>query len=344
MPGPLRLGELDATRREAWDAFVLACPSATFFHRAGWKEVIESAFGHQTHYLYAERDGEIVGVLPLARIRSTLFGDSLVSLPFAVYGGAAALDEDTRAALIEEAVRIGQSVGTGYIELRGLGGPQTDWYTKDLYVTFRKAIEPDPEANLLAIPRKQRAMVRKGIDAGLKSRTDQGLDDFYCMYSASVRNLGTPVFSRRYFSELQREFDKDCRILTITDENRPIASVMSFYFRDQVLPFYGGGISNARGAKANDFMYWELMRRSCEEGLRWFDFGRSKVDSGSYRFKKHWGFEAEQLYYQVKLIKSGEIPNLSPNNPKYRLMINAWRRLPLPIANFLGPFVSKYLG
>lgn len=327
-----------------WDEFVLSCPDATFFHRAGWKTVIERAFGHRTHFLYAEAGGRIEGVLPLAEVKSFLFGHTLASLPFCVYGGVAAQTERARQALDQAARELAESLRVDHLEYRSLTLQHLDWAHKDLYVTFRKEIDPDVEKNLLAIPRKQRAMVRKGIKAGLKSEIDQGVERFFAAYSRSVHRLGTPVFSKRYFQVLREVFGSDCEVLTITKDGGLIASVLSFYFRGEVLPYYGGGTDKAREVAGNDFMYWELMRRACERGIRIFDYGRSKRGSGSFDFKKNWGFEPEPLPYEYLLVKGKSVPDHNPMNPKYRLFIKLWQRLPLPLANLIGPHIVKSLG
>lgn len=337
-----RLTPADIVR---WDAFVAACPQATFFHRAGWAEVLERAFGHRSHFFYAEHNGVIQGVLPLGHIRSRLFGHSLSSLPFCVYGGVAAINEDAAAALETTAIELARQLGVGYLELRHRTPRHSDWPSKsELYVTFRKEIDPDPEKNMLAIPRKQRAMVRKGIDAGLTGEIDDGVTRFYAAYSESVHNLGTPVFSRKYFEVLRQVFGADCEVLTITQTGQLVASVMSFYFRDEVLPYYGGGTALAREVKGNDFMYWDLMRRASARGVRIFDYGRSKRDTGSYSFKKNWGFEPEPLHYEYVLVKADKVPDVNPLNPKYQRFINIWKRLPLGVTRLIGPHLVKHLG
>ena len=336
--------ELQANDFSRWDAFVESCPEATFFHRVGWKTVLERAFGHTTHFLFAQRDGKIQGVLPLGHIRSLLFGNSLISTPFCVYGGVAAINNEARIALTEAGVKLAEQLRVDYFELRHRESQNPEWPRKDLYVTFRKPIDPDPEKNLLAIPRKQRAVVRKAINADLVSVIDQEIDRFFYAYSASVRNLGTPVFARKYFQILREVFGEACEILTIEHHGQVVSSVMSFYFRNEVLPYYGGGTTEARDLKANDFMYWELMRRAAERGIQIFDYGRSKQDTGSYSFKKHWGFEPQPLHYEVKLVKAHEIPEVNPLNPKYRFFIQAWQKLPLSVSQWIGPFISKNLG
>lgn len=336
--------ELSSADKTRWDDFVQDCPQATFFHRAGWQRVIEEAFGHRTWFYFAERDGHIEGVLPLAQVKSRLFGNSLMSLPFCVYGGVAAMTDEAASRLTETAVALAESLNVDALEMRNLERQQSDWKHKDLYVTFRKHIDPDPEENMKNIPRKQRAMVRKGIQAGMISQWDNGIQRFYDAYSQSVHALGTPVFSRRYFQLLCDEFARDCRVLTITKDDRTVASVLNFYFRKEVLPYYGGGTVEARGLKGNDFMYWELMRRSAEEGIEIFDYGRSKQGAGSYSFKKNWGFEPQPLYYEYHLVRANHVPEVNPNNPKYQTFIKLWRKLPLTMTKWLGPHIVKNLG
>ena len=343
-PEAIRVGELQPADFPRWDEFVAGCSEATFFHRAGWKTVIERAFGHRTYFLYAEAGGRIEGVLPLAEVESLLFGHTLVSLPFCVYGGIAAQNERARHALDGAARALAQRLRVDHLEYRCLPPQHPAWVHKDLYVTFRKQIDPDVERNLLAIPRKQRAMVRKGIKAGLKSEIDDGVERFFAAYADSVHRLGTPVFPKRYFQILREVFGPDCEVLTVTHDGQLVAGVLSFYFRDEVLPYYGGGTASARDVAGNDFMYWDLMRRACERGIRVFDYGRSKRGTGSFDFKKNWGFEPQPLHYEYLLVKGKRVAEHNPLNPKYRLFIKLWQRLPLPLANLIGPHIVKSLG
>ncbi|SEI64236.1 FemAB-related protein, PEP-CTERM system-associated [Nitrosomonas eutropha] len=335
---------LSPDKFQAWDEFVRACPDATFFHRSGWKSVIEQAFGHKTWFLYIEEDGCIQGILPLAEINSLLFGHSLSALPFCVYGGIAAVSDGVRAKLDQAAQMLAAHLQVDYLEYRHVTPFHQDWPTKELYVTFRKTIDPDVEQNMLAIPRKQRAMVRKGIKYALQSHVDQDIERFFHAYSTSVHRLGTPVFSRKYFRLLKTVFAEDCELLVITKDDQTVSAVMSFYFRDEVLPYYGGGADAARDLAGNDFMYWELMRRACERGYKIFDFGRSKQGTGSYSFKKNWGLEPQPLFYEYQLLRAKAVPEHNPLNPKYRLFIKAWQKLPLTFANLIGPHIVKNLG
>ncbi|MDO8450855.1 MAG: FemAB family PEP-CTERM system-associated protein [Rhodoferax sp.] len=340
-----RLDPLDIATAALWDDFVMACPEATFFHRAGWQKIVREVFRHDTYFLYAEAGGRIQGVLPLGHVNSWLFGNSLTSLPFAVYGGVAAISTQAADALEAEAQQIARRLGVAHLEFRNVNPRHSDWPTQDLYVTFRKEILPDDEANLLAIPRKQRAMVRKGIKNGLTSEIDSTVDRFFALFTDNVHRHGTPAMPKKYFQALQAEFGADCEVLTVVaPDGRPLSSVISFYFRDEVLPYYAGDFEPARDLAANDFKYWELMRRACARGIRVFDYGRSKRGTGPFAFKKNWGFEPKPLHYEFCLYKRDAIPQNNPNNAKYKLMISAWRRMPLGMANWLGPFVVRNLG
>lgn len=342
---PLTVRTFAECDRAAWASFVQTCPDATFFHRIEWRDVIENTFGHRTHYLLAERDGQIAGVLPLAEVKSLLFGHSLVSLPFAVYGGAAATDKDARRSLHAAAAELAQRLKVDHLELRNRARCEPDWPQQDLFVTFRKPIVAEVDANLQAIPRKQRAMVRKGMQRGLTSEIDSGVDRFFDLYADNMHRHGTPPFPKRYFESLQRAFGEACEVMTVIGpEGRAVSSVLSFYFRDEVLPYYAGDVDNARDLAANDFKYWELMRRACERGCRVYDYGRSKRGTGSFDFKKNWGFTPQPLHYEYQLFKRAGIPQNNPSNPKYRAFIKLWRRLPRPVVNALGPVIVRNLG
>ena len=341
----LVLKPLQPAGTHAWDEFVRSRPDGTFFHLAAWRAVIERAFAHPTHYTMAEQDGAVVGILPLAHVKTLLFGNTLVSLPFCVYGGPLAVDAGTAAALEAHAEALMRTTGARAVEFRHRDQEDSGWIERpELYVTFRKPIEADAEKNLKAIPRKQRAMVRKGIERGLASTSDRNVDLLHGIYAESVRNLGTPVFARSYFRVLAEVF-RDCMdVVTVRDGSNAIASVMNFYFRDEVLPYYGGGTAAARGRAGNDFLYWETMRRAADRGCRVFDFGRSKIGTGAHDFKKNWGFEPRPLVYRYHLRPGAAIPDHNPLNPKYRLFIAAWKRLPVPVANLLGPPIVRGIG
>lgn len=345
---PLAVRLLSEPSAPAWDRFVDHHPQGTFFHRAAWATVLSRSFRHRAMFAFTERDGDITGVLPLVQVKTALFGNTVISTPFCVYGGPLWIDDESAIALNEYAVGALRNTGASALEYRFREEPVDlpgDWLDKDdLYVTFRKPISADDAINMKGIPRKQRAMVRKGIDNGLTSRADGDVDGLHHIYAQSVRNLGTPVFSRSYFRMLRDVFGSQMDVVTIHDQDQPVAAVMNFYYKDEVLPYYGGGTLAARSVAANDFMYWEVMRRAAARGCTSFDFGRSKVGTGAFSFKKNWGFAPQKLYHRFRLKPGEQIPDNNPLNPKYRLFIASWKKLPLPIANFLGPMIVRGVG
>jgi FemAB-related protein (PEP-CTERM system-associated) len=342
-PDAVRL--LDTVMCDKWDAFVDTCPDATFFHRAGWQHVIRDSFGHDTHFFHSERNGEITGVLPLTEIRSLLFGHALISNAFSVSGGPAGMDEAACKALNARALALFQHGNASYLEYRSPARLRSGWTTRDdLYAGFSGPLPADEADNLKQIPRKQRAVVRKAGDAGLTWRIDDDVDTLHELYAISVHNLGTPVFSKRYFQNLVRTFAPNCDILTVSHGGKAVAAVLSFYFRDRVMPFYTGSLPEARKLGANDLMYWQLMRHGAARGARVFDFGRSKVETGPYHFKKNWGFTPRPIAHQFLMKPGVAMPDHNPLNPKYRTKIALWKRLPLAVANRLGPIIVRNIG
>jgi FemAB-related protein (PEP-CTERM system-associated) len=187
-------------------------------------------------------------------------------------------------------------------------------------------------------------MTRQGLKHGL--RTEIGLhhlDRFWHIYAHSVHALGSPVFPCRLFRSIAQEFGKECELLTVWKDDSPVAGVLSLFFEDQVLPYYGGALRDALPLAVNDFMYWELLCHAAKTGCRVFDFGRSREGTGAYHFKRHWGFEPTPLPYQYVLLGDSRMPDLSPSNPKMRLAVNAWKRLPLPLTKLIGPRLTRYL-
>lgn len=342
--------ELDETATKAWDAFVATHDDGTFCHRSGWKQAIEKGAGHDCPYLYAEQDGAIVGILPLSFRKSMLFGKAASSTMFCVYGGPLATEPDVYDALDAAAWDRARAFGVDVLEYRSKSARHRDvdgWTTEEgKSATFvRELASRNPDEILLQIPRKQRAVVRKSLKNELETDWSGDIGAFYRLYATSVRNLGTPVFPKKFFKALFHAFGANVEVqITRTKEGKPVASLMSFYDEKTVLPYYAGGGVAARPLGAHDFMYFELMKRATAKNRFLFDFGRSKVDSGPYRFKKNWGFEPTPLAYEYRLGEGASIPDMSPQNKKYQAMISVWKRLPIWVANLVGPPVARHLG
>ncbi len=327
-----------------WDAFVRSAPGGSPFHLVAWKRVVESTFGHRPHYLMALRGNAVEGVLPLFEIKGLLGGRGLVSVPYGVYGGICATSQAARSVLLEAATDLAGHVKADYVELRHRIGQELDLPTKPLYVTFSRPISSCEEENLNAIPRKQRRMTRQGAKHRLRPEFGlRHLDPFYDIYAHSVHALGSPVFPRRLFHAIANEFGKDCELLTIWKNDTPVSGVLTLFFEDHVHPYYGGARRDALQYAVNDFMYWELLCHAAKAGYRTFDFGRSREGTGAYDFKRHWGFEPVPLPYQYVLLNGHRMPDLSPSNPKMRLAVAAWKRMPLSLTKLIGPKLTRYL-
>lgn len=297
----------------------------------------------------------MVGVLPLFYVSTRLFGTMLVSSPNAVYGGVLADDEATRRALLEAAKKLATELKVDYLELRDGREPATmdnlplqdgeEFKGKELYFSFEHPITPDEEALMKTLPRDVRTMIRKGIKNDLTSESGgaEFLDDFYDVYAHSLRNLGTPVFPKKLFAEFLREFPQESGILLIRQNERIAGAVLTFYFRDSVVPYYAGAYPEFYRAGINNFMYWELMRKAAARGYSTFDFGRSKLGTGAFEFKRGWGMTMRPLPYRFFLVRARELPNLNPTNPKFELMIRVWKKLPLSVTRLLGPVIVKNL-
>ncbi|WP_380787196.1 FemAB family XrtA/PEP-CTERM system-associated protein [Sphingomonas sp. R86521] len=331
----------DASECARIAGFVEAAAGATPFHLPDWSLAVQAGCGQRARYLIAERaDGSIAGVLPLSEMRSPLFGRALVSTGFGVDGGVLG---DAVEELSDAAWALAQRIGCPSVELRGGAAP--DGWTSDAtsYLGFARDLAADDDAELLAIPRKQRAEVRRalGFDLEIATGTDRAIQaEHYRVYAESVRNLGTPVFPAKLFRAVMASMDAD--ILTVRHEGRAVASVLSLYFRGTVFPYWGGGTAAARGLRANDRMYFALMAHARARGCTRFDFGRSKTGTGAAAFKKNWGFTPEPRSYAKR--SDGPAREVNPLNPKYALMVRTWKKLPLWAANAAGPWISRGLG
>lgn len=336
---------------EKWDGFVRNHSGGTFFHLWGWRDVLLRNFSYEPYYLSAEEGGQVVGILPLFLVRSLLFGKSLITVPLGVYGGPISVDKGAELALLQAAEELLIAKNARYLEIRGnpydhsrsLELGNNGYASKTLYVTFLGEIDASHDVNLSRIPRKQRRMVRQGQKHGLRASFDNDrLYDWYAVYAESVRNLGTPVYGYNYFKTLLSRFPQDCKILVVEYEDKVIAGVLTF-FKDQVIPYYGGSLREYSHLAPNDFMYWELLSYGAANNYRIFDFGRSKQGTGSYDFKRHWGFEPRPLTYWYRCRDGESVPDTSPLNPKLQWAIRMWRNLPLPVTMGLGPVISRHL-
>ncbi len=329
------------------DAFVLAHEEkGTFFHLSGWGRVVERIMRHKrTDWLAMDGD-EIVGVLPLSICRSLRGKRNLISMPYAVYGGPIGRDRDVEAALFRAAETQAIDMGAGRLELRCQQDPGLDLPTSDLYATFIQELPAEPKDVLAAMPKKSRADARKAREKfGLTLEEGRWyLDDMVRLFHKNKRSLGSPALPMTWFRALAEEFSDHCVVHEARLEGRPLAAVMSFLFRDQILAYYSGTEDNAdREYKASSYMYMALKEWAVERDYRIFDFGRSRKDSGAFKFKSHQGVPSHDLFYRYRLVTDSEPPSLNPSNPKTHKLQNTWRKLPLSWTKALSTPASRYL-
>ncbi len=344
----IRVAELgDPAERGRIDAYVAARPESELFHRPQWSLAVEEGCRQRSRYLVAEgAAGSLVGCLPLTEIRSPLFGSALVSVGFGTGGGPVADDPAIGERLVEEGWALAGKLGCRTMELRG--GPVPEGWTPQtgVYVGFAKPLPQGDDAILKAIKRRHRA-IRRAQAFNLEIRCGREAEDramHYAVFAESVRNLGSPTFPRALFTAALDRFGEDADILTVMKDGEPAASVLNFYFKGTVFPYWGGGTREARDCFANEVMYHEVMRHASRRGCTRFDFGRSKVGTGPYSFKMNWGFDPQPLVYAVRTAGGAEPRSVNPLDPKYRLQVALWKRLPLPVANRVGPLIARGLG
>lgn len=338
----LSISVLEPRHYRPWDDFVLSHAHGSPFHLQAWRRSIEESFGYESRYILATEGDRIRAVLPLFFVKNPLIKKALISSPFAVYGGILADSTGAAEGVHEHVQKMAHHLGVQYVELRNghedqcVGEPNIA-----RYVTFSQAIGANEDAILAAIPRKTRYIIRKAVKHNDSSRVTLDLTNFQALYSENLRRLGTPCFPRRYFASLMRNFKGMIDVREYLIGGRAVSAVLSFYFRDQILPYYGAADPAFNASAPSSYMYYDLMRWGAEKGYAKFDFGRSKRKTGAYEFKAHWGMEERQLPYQMLLIRRKSLPNFTPMNPTFKLPIRIWQKLPLAVTRSLGPRFVK---
>ena len=337
--------EVQSIRREseAWRNYVDGVKEASNYHQYGWRDVVERSFGHKTFYLMAHDGEKVKGILPLALIRSRIFGNYLGSLPFFNYGGILADDLSTARALLEAARSVAIENAAAYLELRHIEGKDLDLTTRQHKVTMILDLEKDTDSQWKAFNPKLRNQVRKAEKSGLSFRVSgvDGLPGFYAVFARNMRDLGTPVYSRTFFANILEAFPRSTRIASVLHNGGVIASGIVSTFRDTIELPWASSLREYRALCPNNLLYWGMIRQAIEEGFRRFDFGRSSPDAGTHKFKEQWGSRPIPLQWQYWVKEGESLPFVSPSNPKYHLAVSLWKRLPLGLSKMIGPAIVK---
>ncbi len=328
----------------AWDRYVSSHSRASGYQLMGWRRVVQKAFGHRTFYLMArDEQGEIRGVLPLVLVSSRLFGRFLVSMPFVNYGGVLTESFDAQSALLETAATQAPRLGATHIELRHERLLYLDWASKQHKVSMRLDLPREPETLWKQFPSKLRSQIRRAQKEQLTVRIEgvEILDDFYRVFARNMRDLGTPVYGRRFFEAILEEFPKDARICAVYLERQPVAAGILYGFNDTIEIPWASSDRRYNHLSPNMLLYSAALEYACREGFATFDFGRSTPSSGTYRFKEQWGAHPVPLYWYHWSCDGRTEPNISPANPKYELAVKLWKKLPVTLTRLIGPSIVK---
>jgi serine/alanine adding enzyme len=342
----IRIAPVDDADQDAWDRFVAAVQGASHYHGYGWRKVVRDTLGNETHYLAARAsDGRFAGVLPLVRLRSILFGDFLVSLPFVTYGGALAITGDVARRLLESAVALGRELGVSHIELRGAAPEALAWPARTDKVSMVLALPESRDALWKGISSKLRSQIKRPMREAVTCEFGgpELLPEFYAVFTENMRDLGTPVYPLSFFRAILDRFPDSARLALVRLQGAPVATGFLLENRGSMEIPWASSLRRVNNLSVNMYLYWNVLEHAVGRGMKQFDFGRSTLDSGTFRFKKQWGAEPVQLQWHYWLRAGGAPPVLNHSNPKFRLAVAAWQKLPLPVANWLGPHLSRHL-
>lgn len=341
----MKIEDLATSHEAEWDAFVRAHPAGSVYHLAGWRHLVAEVFGHGSHYLLARDEaGGVAGVLPLIRVKG-LFGDYLVSLPYFTYGGPLGASEAVETALLHAGGERARSLGCSHVEYRSFAVREPAWPVRTDKVSLHRPLPADEDGLWKSLSTQRRRQVKKSRDG--KSDVLHGgaelLDDFYSVFARNMRDLGTPVYARRFFAAMLARFPEYTRIIAVRRDGQPGGAAFLIGFRDRLEVPWVSTVREMNAHFVNTLLYWEQLRYAVNAGYHVFDFGRSSRDSGTYEFKRQWGAEPVQLYWQYWLAPGRGMPGLTPSSPKFRLAVRAWQHLPLALANRVGPHIVKDL-
>jgi len=332
--------------REQWEAFVKARPEATKFHQWNWRHVIENSFGWPAYYLMAVEGASVRGILPLAWKKSRLFGSFVASLPSISGGGVLATDREAEVALVEEATRLTRELKAGYLELRHREDRGLNMSTSsDERVTVMVPIRTDTEKMWNGLNSRVRTSIRKSVKSGLTAEFggENFLDEFYSVFAQNMRDLGTPVYGRPFFSEIMRAFPGEIEICLVRHNGKTVAAAFLNSYRGVIEPQWAASVREALALKPNMFMHWNILTHAAERGCQELDFGRSWIGTGSYDYKMQWGGQAVPLHWDCWYADENHTNGVSRKNPKLQVFIRAWQKLPLTVTTFMGPRITRYL-
>jgi FemAB-related protein (PEP-CTERM system-associated) len=326
------------------DAYIQSRDQSNVYHDYRWGTVIEESFGHAYLALLSENsDGNVNGILPLVHMKSMSFGNFIVSMPFFNYGGVCADDGTTRNLLVGEAVRIAQDRNASHIEFRQETPLDNGFPVKTAKVSMRLDLPASSDDLWKAFPSKLRSQVKVPRKAGMTARIGrmEELESFHEVFAENMRRLGTPVYPKRFFGNILERFPENSWICTVYMGTLPVASGFLVGYKNRMEIPWASSLRSHNRLSPNMLLYWSCLEFACGNGFRVFDFGRSTPEESTCRFKEQWGAKPSPMPWSYWIQAGGKMPDLSPRNRKYRLAIEAWKRLPLSVTKLLGPRIVR---
>ena len=337
----IEVRQLENGEEKAWDDYVYRCAESSHCHLSGWRRVVERSYGHRSYYLWAHDNGSVKGILPLIAMRNFFFRRSLVSMPFLDDGGICADNDQIRSHLFYEALRLYEGQKANFLDLRHRHADNLASPRGGKKVMMILDLLDDPDEMWKRFDAKLRNQVRKASKSGLTAgwSSKEGLSDFYKIFAANMRDLGSPVHSHDFFGAILDEFSDSAKIMLVRKDGLVIGAAVCLFFKGSMIVPWASSLREYFSLCPNNLLYWEMVRWGCENGYRRFDFGRSSPDSGTYRFKKQWGAQEEPLHWQCVSRKIGRVAMPHADDARYRLIVRLWSHLPLSITKFVGPLL-----
>lgn len=330
----------------AWDHFVSEHPDASIYHMSVWRHILGQAFGKTWYVVGAIQGSRVLGGIPLVHMRSPIFGNFLVSMPYFNYGGLVVENDEWRSPILEECVALAKRLHVKYIELRHLQNHFSHLPVKTEKVSMWLPLPSNANDLMNSFKPKLRSQVRKGEKNGLGVR-DGGielLDDFYDVFSRNMHALGTPVYGKQFFQLILEAFPKVARLMVVRNpEGSPIACGFLLGHRERLEIPWASSLREFNYLQSNMFLYWHCLKYACDQGYQTFDFGRSTLGGPTFKFKEQWGAKPVDHCWHYWLDGNLDVPQLNPQNPKFKLAIAMWQRLPLSVTRLVGPVIAKDL-
>lgn len=327
-----------------WDEYVCK-KQASIYHYSRWSQLIKMVFGHESHYLMAVENEKVVGIFPLVQLKSLLFGNFMISMPYFNYGGVVADTQKITNSLISSAHELSDALGCSHIEMRFDSEQKIELPSRTDKISMLLDLPDDPDELWQNLGSKIRAQVKRPIREGVEFLTggQELLDDFYYVFSTNMRDLGTPVYSKQFFREMLSSFSENTFIAIVRLNGETVGGGFLIGDNGKLEIPWASTLRKVNRLSVNMFLYWNILKIAMEKNYKVFDFGRSSKDAGTLRFKKQWGGYEKQLYWYYDLTEGMEMPTLNLDNKKFGSAIMMWKKMPVALTNLMGPAIVKNL-